>query len=257
MSAAAESSYRMAELVRRSGVTRETIHYYLREGLLPRPEKTARNTALYNEEHVRRLSLIRSLREQHLLPLKAIKGLLADQSRLSFTPDQLAALQRLRRQKLDASLDRTPERNRQATLALARELDLSPTELHELREQNLLSADDDEAPDNDEAETLRLWALVRNAGINATRGFSPRDMAYVNRAAEVLFDREVALFQERLHNLSPSEIDALLHTVIPAVNRLVALRHERMIAALLEAYAAATGNSPTHTTGSHHGTKKS
>lgn len=236
MSAVTKSSYRMAELVRRSGVARETIHYYLREGLLPDPEKTARNNALYNDQHVRRLSLIRALREEHLLPLKAIKGLLADQSRLSFTPDQLAVLQRLRRQKLDTF--RHDNLNQPTTQMLARELGLSAEELRELREQNLLSAEDNEVLDNDEAETLRLWALVRNAGINAERGFSPRDMAYVNQAAEMLFSQEVALFQERLHDLAPHEVDALLHTVIPAVNRLVAMRHERMIAALLETYAA-------------------
>src|SRR5690606_5047907 len=80
----AAMNLRMAELVRRSGVSRETIHYYLREGLLPRPQKTARNTALYGEEHVQRLTLIRSLRDEHLLSLKAIKGLLAYQTQLSF-----------------------------------------------------------------------------------------------------------------------------------------------------------------------------
>lgn len=82
MSAAAESTYRMAEVVRRSGVTRETIHFYLREGLLPPARKTAHNAALYGDEHLHRLRLIRSLREEHLLPLKAIKSLLDDQPEL-------------------------------------------------------------------------------------------------------------------------------------------------------------------------------
>ncbi len=36
---------RMAELSARSGMPRETIHFYLREGLLPRPRKGGRTVA--------------------------------------------------------------------------------------------------------------------------------------------------------------------------------------------------------------------
>lgn len=232
----AESRFRIGDLVRRSGMSRETIHYYMREGLLQEPEKTGRNTALYNEAHVRRLSLIRSLREEHLLSLKAIKGLLADQAQLSFTPDQLAVLQRLRRQTLSNRQRSESNTTHRSAAELADELNLTPTEMEALRSQHFLSADDHEIPDPDEIETLRLWALIRNAGLNGSRGFGPVDLGYINQAAEVLFNKEVELFRERLHDLSTAEIDALLHTVMPAINRLVSLRHERKIAALLEAY---------------------
>src|SRR4051794_17709453 len=60
---------RMAELALRSGVSRETIHFYLREGLLPRPRKGGRTVAYYDEEHLSRLTLIRTLREEKYLPL--------------------------------------------------------------------------------------------------------------------------------------------------------------------------------------------
>ncbi|MFD7169997.1 MerR family transcriptional regulator [Streptomyces violascens] len=52
---------RMSELSRRSGVPVATIKYYLREGLLPQGQATARNQADYSELHVRRLRLIRAL----------------------------------------------------------------------------------------------------------------------------------------------------------------------------------------------------
>lgn len=235
----AESRFRIADLVRRSGMSRETIHYYLREGLLQEPEKTGRNAALYNDAHVRRLSLIRSLREEHLLSLKAIKGLLADQAQLSFTPDQLAMLQRLRRQKLSDLQRSEPNATQHTAAELADELNLTPTEMKALRSQHFLSSDDNEFPDPDEIETLRLWVLIRNAGLNASRGFGPGDLSYINQAADVLFNKEVELFRERLHDLSTPEVDALLHTIMPAINRLVSLRHERKIAALLEAYTNA------------------
>lgn len=63
---------RLAELSRRSGVARSTIKFYLREGLLPAGDSTARNQALYGERHLERLALIRALREVAGLPLEVI-----------------------------------------------------------------------------------------------------------------------------------------------------------------------------------------
>ena len=68
---------KMAELSRRTGVPVPTIKYYLREGLLPPGVRTSRNQADYDESHVRRLSVIRSLVEVAKLPLATIKEVLA------------------------------------------------------------------------------------------------------------------------------------------------------------------------------------
>ena len=53
----------MQELASRSGLSKTKIHHYLREGLLPQPQKSARNASLYGDEHVDRLSLIAELRD--------------------------------------------------------------------------------------------------------------------------------------------------------------------------------------------------
>jgi DNA-binding transcriptional MerR regulator len=66
---------RISELSQRSGVARETIHFYLREGLLPKPKKGGQTVAFYGEEHVERLALIRRMREKYL-PLSVIRKLL-------------------------------------------------------------------------------------------------------------------------------------------------------------------------------------
>ncbi|MGG7099735.1 MerR family transcriptional regulator [Rhodococcus sp. 24CO] len=52
---------RISELSARSGVSIASIKYYLREGLLTSGQQSATNQADYNEDHVRRLRLIRSL----------------------------------------------------------------------------------------------------------------------------------------------------------------------------------------------------
>jgi DNA-binding transcriptional MerR regulator len=63
---------RLAELSRRSGVSRSSIKFYLREGLVPAGEPQARNQARYGERHLERLALIRALREVARLPLDVI-----------------------------------------------------------------------------------------------------------------------------------------------------------------------------------------
>jgi len=50
------------ELEELSGVPRTTIHYYLRQGLLPRPQKTAASRSLYTEEHLKILREIADLK---------------------------------------------------------------------------------------------------------------------------------------------------------------------------------------------------
>lgn len=54
--------YSIRDLERVSGVARTTIHYYLRQGLLPRPQKTAASRSLYTDEHVKILEQIAELK---------------------------------------------------------------------------------------------------------------------------------------------------------------------------------------------------
>lgn len=70
---------RMRDLAEVSGLPRTTIHYYLREGLLPPQDKSAANTGVYGPEHVERLSLIRALRCNELGPftMRQIREILA------------------------------------------------------------------------------------------------------------------------------------------------------------------------------------
>ena len=67
---------RISELGERSEVPVPTIKLYLREGLLFRGKRTARNQAEYSEEHVRRLHLIRALTEVGGLSLNAVRNVL-------------------------------------------------------------------------------------------------------------------------------------------------------------------------------------
>jgi DNA-binding transcriptional MerR regulator len=65
---------RIAELSRTTGVSVPTIKYYLRERLLPPGRPTARNQADYSTEHVRRLRLVRTMRDAGSLGIGAVRS---------------------------------------------------------------------------------------------------------------------------------------------------------------------------------------
>jgi DNA-binding transcriptional MerR regulator len=68
---------RISELSAASGVPLPTVKYYLREGLLPAGERTARNQAEYGPEHLARLRLIRALTEVGRLSIADTRAVLA------------------------------------------------------------------------------------------------------------------------------------------------------------------------------------
>ena len=69
---------RIAELSRQAGVPVPTIKFYLREGLLPAGELSSPNQARYDEQHLRRLRLIRALVDTARLPIAAIRSVLKE-----------------------------------------------------------------------------------------------------------------------------------------------------------------------------------
>ncbi|AOP47979.1 MerR family transcriptional regulator [Streptomyces lydicus] len=67
---------RLAELSRRSGVSAATIKYYLREGLLPSGRQINATTAEYDEEHLRRLRLVRAMIQVGGVPVAKVREVL-------------------------------------------------------------------------------------------------------------------------------------------------------------------------------------
>ena len=67
---------KIRDLVERTGVSRETVHYYIRDGLLPKPRKRGKNIADYDEGYVERIRMIKELQDNYFLPLAVIKNIL-------------------------------------------------------------------------------------------------------------------------------------------------------------------------------------
>lgn len=72
---------RISELSDATGISVATIKYYLREGLLPAADKRGARLTEYDERHVRRLQLIRLLREVGSIPIDGLKRLVGASER--------------------------------------------------------------------------------------------------------------------------------------------------------------------------------
>jgi DNA-binding transcriptional MerR regulator len=87
---------RIGELAERSGVSVATIKFYIREGLLPPPPvKTGRTMGYYDAAYLERLLLIRKLREERFLPLRAIRLLLEERGDRPLEPEEHALIERI------------------------------------------------------------------------------------------------------------------------------------------------------------------
>lgn len=81
----AAAELRISDVMQETGLSKELIHHYLRQGLVPRPDARGR----YTGQHVRLLELIRTLREDHNLPLEVIRSIF---EAFDFAPDRLETL---------------------------------------------------------------------------------------------------------------------------------------------------------------------
>ena len=217
--------YRMAQLESLTGVGREAIRFYIREGLLPEPQRPSKTMAWYSDEHVRLLKAIRRLREDELLPLSAIRAVLHDVESHPFTERQRQMLARMRDR---FALERPPQRQTHVRRKLADLLDLSEDELRQAEAVGLIRPDVDALSDEEEL-LLTLWSQMRDAGLTRERGLGPGVVDYVVEAVERVFTRELEIFAERLGDLSDAETDALLKVIIPNTNRMFSILHLRRV----------------------------
>ncbi|WP_069805966.1 MerR family transcriptional regulator [Thermogemmatispora onikobensis] len=92
----AERELSIDELSQVTGISSRTIRFYNTQGLLPPPQRRGR-IAYYSGEHVRVLTLIKELKEQHNLPLELIRQLLEIRAQHGEIQMNLALKQRLLR----------------------------------------------------------------------------------------------------------------------------------------------------------------
>ncbi|WP_370305117.1 MerR family transcriptional regulator [Sinimarinibacterium flocculans] len=229
--APANAPYKIKDLSEISGVSRETIRFYVAQGLLPPPVKTSRNVGWYTERHVEMLSLIGKLQSERFLPLKVIKSLVQGSAgEIGFSAQQMEALGEMRRQLAGEHRDLVVNED---AARLAAEIGLTPKELKDLRTLGLAGSGGATISD---VEIARLWLRMKEAGLSEKRGFGPADMAYIVDLVDSAVSCELELFRRRIDYMSPLEIRNLIEVVIPSINSVFSILHERRLDAQIRAF---------------------
>jgi DNA-binding transcriptional MerR regulator len=224
-----EPRLRMRDLVRESGLPRETIHFYIQQGLLPKALKTGRNTALYAPEHLERLRRIRELQERQFLPLRAIRAILDDTADEDLTSEQEDLVRRVR-----ATLGGWIHEQLNPTVAVS---DFVPSrvprqELRELVEAGLVRVHgtaDRGTLTEDDAVILECWAQFKEAGLGPDRGVGPEEFRLYDTAMEQLVRREARLALRAYAGAPAEEISRVVEQSGPIIGRLLSALHRKRL----------------------------
>ena len=207
---------KMRELEARTGVNRETIRVLFREGLLPKPDRPARNVADYGEEHVRAILAVRKLQQESRMTLPQIKAALNGQGgRTQIGAYALGHLEELVSGRVGV---------RKGYLPLASLAEQNPTMLVDARILARLGmielAVEDAGPmiSITDAELLNIWSRMRSVGFDEAHGFPPDILDYYVKAAEYVAANEAKIFLEQVEGqMGEDEAAAMLEVALPSM----------------------------------------
>ena len=196
---------KMSELAEASGVSAGTIKHYLREGLLPEPVRTSRNMAYYPPDFVERIRLIKRLQEERFMPLKLIKGVLAD-----------------------------AERPRIPRGEVAQRFDLPANVLDRLEEIGVLTPEAG-GYDADDVAVIEAIVRFRAGGYEEALGFTVYDTLRYREALAPVVEEEVRVLLERLTGeLPPEKAVEIIRAGREPLRELIGAMHSKLLLQALE-----------------------
>ncbi len=228
--------YRMKDLCERAGLSRQVVHFYIQQGLLPEGQKTGRNMAFYGEQHLKRLHLIRQLQEERFLPLKAIRAMLGERDD-AFTPKQRELITEVR-QRLGPSIGVVGQPDTVSAAALLKEAGVSRAELERMVELGLLVTREKGGRTvlaRDDAFLVEQWGQLKKAGFTEALGFRVDDLLLYTKAMYSLFVREAQMLSDRLTGLPPGQAAEMVERALPLINTLLVRYHTAQVRNFLAA----------------------
>lgn len=207
---------KMRELEQRTGVNRETIRVYLREGLVPQPSRPARNVADYGEEHVRAVLAVRKLQRDSAMTLPQIQHVLSGGA--ATRPVGATAFGHLE------ELLSTRVGVKRSLVPIATLLKQNPHAaddarvLHKIGVITLVEGARGTSLSMTDAGLVSIWGRMRQAGFDEERGFPPEILGYYIDAAEYVAGQEAQIFLEQVQGrIEETEAAAMLEFALPAM----------------------------------------
>jgi len=223
--------YRMKDLCEASGLERQSIHFYIQQGLLPPGRKTGRNMAWYTEEHIERLHLIKKLQHERFLPLKAIKALLDGEDDV-FSPRQHAFLEGVK-ERLDASFKTADDRKPTLTTKeVAEKTGVDEEDVVRAFELGMIGGE--RIDGKLRVAAADVWSFevlgkIRALGFTKELGFGVDDVSFYQDLIDKVLQEEVHLISSRLSGLPPEKVASMIEEVLPVLDRFIMQLHAHKI----------------------------
>ena len=223
---------KMQELSKKTGVPPGTIRYYINEQLLPKPIKTHRNMAYYDESYVGKIRLIKELQEKRFLPLSIIKQML-EQRESSMETEEIKTLLELEG-KLFKNISSLPEYQPLNMDELSERTGVSKEFIEELEEMGIVSRSAYDLFDEDCARIVDILAKLRDVGYREEAGFGSDHIKMYKDMIEVLARQEVRTFSKAVTGkLSFAEMATMAETGIDLLNSLIGILRKRIILSMI------------------------
>lgn len=225
----------MRDLSRATGVSSGTIRFYIQKGILPKPYKTYRNMAHYDESYVDRIRLIKELQDKRYLPLDIIKSILEGKE-VTDSSDEVQVFKDVDRPLFKDIRTSNGVIGPLTREELMRQCGLSLSDIQKMESIGMIAADDKGKYDQECVRLAELVAKLRATGLTEEWGFQIENLQIHMDLTEFLSRREVELFTKRIagKGLRSEEITRLINESINTLNSVIGIIHKRLISKLAE-----------------------
>ena len=206
---------KMRDLEQQTGVSREVIRIMIRQGLLPEPHRPARNSAIYDDAHVRGVRAIRALQRSSRMTLKEIKRALHGDGVDAGSPSSAYA-------HLDALLtglfgiDEAPSVPLATLISRFPDAGRDAAAFERLGMLRIIKTSDGEALTLADARLVEIWAKIREAGFVEEAGFPPDNIGFYLEAAQTVARQEADIFfGNRQVSIDDDDAARMLHIALP------------------------------------------
>jgi DNA-binding transcriptional MerR regulator len=220
---------KMQELSQATGVSGGTIRYYVQKGILPKPLKTHRNMAYYDESYIERIRAIKELQKKRFLPLNVIKMIVGSKGP-SINSEQRQILKEMEKPLFADTLmgkDAQPVSREE----LAAHAGLEPDQVKALESMGMIEADKEGRFDQECVQIVEILTEIREIGLNEELDFQMEHLQIHLDLMEFLARKEIEIFTKRIvrKGMSPSQIYRLAQDAINTLNKILPILHRRMV----------------------------
>ena len=197
---------KISQLVKRTGVPKETIHFYIREGLLRKPRKSGVNSAEYNERYVDQIQLIKDLRDNYYLPIPEIKKIVKDFRKQSPSDQAVSQFH----SRFFRPAERMFANEIKGREAFCQETGLGKKWLAKAEEWGVITPDileDGEVVYSpDDVAVGKLMVNMDRLGFGPKDGFDPEDLRYIGEfVRKYVVDIVKKYYQNNLEKMTSKE----------------------------------------------------